>query len=77
MHLLNVIYIYGCTYQERLDELHRLWALLLARLADKGTKLQQALKLVQFMRECREVMFWINDKVKICKLLKIIVQFLM
>ncbi|XP_059141379.1 spectrin alpha chain-like isoform X3 [Physella acuta] len=48
--------------QDRLDELHRLWALLLARLADKGTKLQQALKLVQFMRECREVMFWINDK---------------
>ncbi|BFZ06026.1 hypothetical protein BsWGS_09066 [Bradybaena similaris] len=48
--------------QDRLDELHRLWALLLTRLAEKGTKLQQALKLVQFMRECREVMFWINDK---------------
>ncbi|CAG5135132.1 unnamed protein product, partial [Candidula unifasciata] len=48
--------------QDRLDELHRLWALLLARLAEKGTKLQQALRLVQFMRECREVMFWINDK---------------
>ncbi|KAH9498947.1 hypothetical protein Btru_004017 [Bulinus truncatus] len=48
--------------RERLDELHRLWALLLSKLADKGTKLQQALKLVQFMRECREVMFWINDK---------------
>lgn len=48
--------------RERLEELHRLWALLLARLAEKGTKLQQALRLVQFMRECREVMFWINDK---------------
>lgn len=48
--------------QQRLDELHRLWALLLSRLQEKGVKLQQALKLVQFMRECREVMFWINDK---------------
>jgi len=50
------------TIKERLEELHRLWALLLSKLSDKGTKLQQALKLVQFMRECREVMFWINDK---------------
>ncbi|PVD22109.1 hypothetical protein C0Q70_17913 [Pomacea canaliculata] len=48
--------------QERLDELHRLWELLLSKLAEKGTKLQQALRLVQFMRECREVMFWIADK---------------
>ncbi|RUS85999.1 hypothetical protein EGW08_006269 [Elysia chlorotica] len=48
--------------RDRLEELHRLWALLLSRLAEKGTKLQQALRLVQFMRECREVMFWINDK---------------
>ncbi|KAH3689596.1 hypothetical protein DPMN_194383 [Dreissena polymorpha] len=48
--------------QERLDELHRLWELLLSKLKDKGLKLQQALKLVQFMRECNEVMFWIHDK---------------
>ncbi|KAL3872184.1 hypothetical protein ACJMK2_040130 [Sinanodonta woodiana] len=46
----------------RLDELHRLWELLLSKLAEKGTKLQQALKLVQFQRECNEVMFWIHDK---------------
>lgn len=46
----------------RLDELHRLWELLLSKLAEKGTKLQQALKLVQFVRECNEVMFWIHDK---------------
>uniref|UniRef100_A0A1W7R9J9 Spectrin alpha chain n=1 Tax=Hadrurus spadix TaxID=141984 RepID=A0A1W7R9J9_9SCOR len=48
--------------KQRLDELHRLWKLLLSRLADKGLKLQQALVLVQFLRQCDEVMFWINDK---------------
>jgi len=48
--------------QKRLEELHRLWELLLSRLADKGLKLQQALVLVQFLRQCDEVMFWINDK---------------
>ncbi|XP_060596253.1 spectrin alpha chain, non-erythrocytic 1-like isoform X2 [Ruditapes philippinarum] len=48
--------------KERLDELHRLWELLLSKLKEKGTKLQQALKLVQFMRECNEVMFWIHDR---------------
>ncbi|KAJ8300491.1 hypothetical protein KUTeg_022010 [Tegillarca granosa] len=46
----------------RLDELHRLWELLLSKLQEKGTKLKQALRLVQFMREYDEVMFWINDK---------------
>lgn len=50
------------TIQRRLDELHRLWELLLSRLADKGLKLQQALVLVQFLRHCDEVMFWIQDK---------------
>ena len=48
--------------RKRLEELHRLWELLLSRLADKGLKLQQALVLVQFLRHCDEVMFWINDK---------------
>lgn len=50
------------TIQRRLDELHRLWELLLSRLAEKGMKLQQALVLVQFLRHCEEVMFWIKDK---------------
>ncbi|XP_055377124.1 spectrin alpha chain isoform X3 [Condylostylus longicornis] len=50
------------TIQRRLDELHRLWELLLRRLAEKGQKLQQALVLVQFLRHCEEVMFWIKDK---------------
>ncbi|XP_012266103.2 spectrin alpha chain isoform X2 [Athalia rosae] len=48
--------------RKRLEELHRLWELLLFRLADKGLKLQQALVLVQFLRHCDEVMFWIHDK---------------
>ncbi|KAK9511531.1 hypothetical protein O3M35_000170 [Rhynocoris fuscipes] len=48
--------------QHRLDELHKLWELLLSRLAEKGMKLQQALVLVQFLRQCDEVMFWIKDK---------------
>ncbi|XP_051167041.1 spectrin alpha chain [Leptopilina boulardi] len=47
---------------KRCEELHRLWELLLSRLADKGLKLQQALVLVQFLRHCEEVMFWIKDK---------------
>lgn len=51
------------TIRKRLDELHRLWELLLSRLAEKGMKLQQALVLVQFLRHCSEVMFWIHDKV--------------
>jgi spectrin alpha len=50
------------TIRERLEELHRLWNLLLARLAEKGQKLQQALKLIHFIRICDEVMFWIRDK---------------
>ena len=48
--------------QIRLEELHRLWELLLSKLAEKGLKLQQALQLVQFVRECDEVMCWISDK---------------
>ena len=42
--------------------MHALWELLLSRLAEKGMKLNQALVLVQFFRQCDEVMFWINDK---------------
>ncbi|KAK9736583.1 Variant SH3 domain [Popillia japonica] len=34
----------------------------LSKLAEKGMKLQQALVLVQFLRQCDEVMFWITDK---------------
>merc|ERR1711863_214140 len=40
----------------------RLWELLLSKLAEKGMRLQQALVLVQFLRQSDEVLFWINDK---------------
>lgn len=39
-----------------------MWEQLLSKLAEKGMKLQQALVLVQFLRHCDDVMFWINDK---------------
>ncbi|XP_017774793.1 PREDICTED: spectrin alpha chain isoform X2 [Nicrophorus vespilloides] len=50
------------TIRKRLEELHRLWEQLLSKLAEKGMKLQQALVLVQYIRQCDEVMFWIKDK---------------
>uniref|UniRef100_A0A8D2LV28 Spectrin alpha chain, non-erythrocytic 1 n=1 Tax=Varanus komodoensis TaxID=61221 RepID=A0A8D2LV28_VARKO len=46
----------------RLQELHRLWELLLEKMREKGVKLLQAQKLVQYLRECDDVMDWINDK---------------
>ncbi|XP_022101019.1 spectrin alpha chain, non-erythrocytic 1-like isoform X4 [Acanthaster planci] len=48
--------------EARLIELHRLWDLLLSKLREKGIKLLQAQKLVHFLREWEEVMFWIRDK---------------
>ncbi|XP_055707829.1 spectrin alpha chain isoform X3 [Phlebotomus papatasi] len=60
--MINQQHFASETIQRRLDELHRLWELLLSRLAEKGMKLQQALVLVQFLRHCEEVMFWIKDK---------------
>ncbi|XP_066466623.1 spectrin alpha chain, non-erythrocytic 1 isoform X2 [Tiliqua scincoides] len=50
------------TIRTRLQELHRLWELLLEKMREKGVKLQQAQKLVQYLRECEDVMDWINDK---------------
>lgn len=44
-------------------ELHRQWELLLEKMREKGIKLLQAQKLVQYLRECEDVMDWINDKV--------------
>lgn len=61
------------------EQLHKDWDLLLSKLAEKGVKLQQALVLVQFLRQCDEVMFWINDKVntKLFKLLLMIILYLL
>lgn len=62
MEMINQSHFASETIRRRLEELHRLWELLLSKLAEKGMKLQQALVLVQFIRHCDEVMFWINDK---------------
>ena len=48
--------------QERLDEIHRLWEELKSRLQAKSLRLQQTLRLVKFIRDCDEFLFWINDK---------------
>lgn len=48
--------------RRRLDELHRLWQMLLGKLEEKGIRLQEALKLVHFLRQYDEVMFWIKDR---------------
>uniref|UniRef100_A0A8C0ZZE7 SH3 domain-containing protein n=1 Tax=Castor canadensis TaxID=51338 RepID=A0A8C0ZZE7_CASCN len=42
--------------------LHRQWELLLEKMREKGIKLLQAQKLVQYLRECEDVMDWISDK---------------
>ncbi|CAO2597867.1 Spectrin alpha chain, non-erythrocytic 1 [Lemmus lemmus] len=45
---------YGCCVDE--------WELLLEKMREKGIKLLQAQKLVQYLQECEDVMDWINDK---------------
>uniref|UniRef100_A0A8C3VCG0 Spectrin alpha chain, non-erythrocytic 1 n=1 Tax=Catharus ustulatus TaxID=91951 RepID=A0A8C3VCG0_CATUS len=50
------------TIRTRLQELHRLWELLMEKMREKGVKLLQAQKLVQYLRECEDVLDWINDK---------------
>lgn len=50
-------------FQARLDEIHRLWNLLLKRLKEKSARLQLARKLEQFFRDCDEFIFWMRDKV--------------
>ncbi|UYV70522.1 SPTAN1 [Cordylochernes scorpioides] len=62
MELINQEHFASDVIKRRLEEIHRLWEQLLAKLAEKGAKLQQALVLVQFLRECDEVIFWIKDK---------------
>uniref|UniRef100_A0A0K0ELE0 SH3 domain-containing protein n=1 Tax=Strongyloides stercoralis TaxID=6248 RepID=A0A0K0ELE0_STRER len=50
------------TIRKRLQELHALWDKLFFKLNEKGVKLQQALKLLQYNRQCDEVLYWIKDK---------------
>ncbi|KAJ8388746.1 hypothetical protein AAFF_G00129790 [Aldrovandia affinis] len=48
--------------RNRLEELHRLWDLLLQKTREKGVRLLQAQKLVQYLRECEDALDWISDK---------------
>ncbi|MFT7796792.1 spectrin alpha chain, non-erythrocytic 1 isoform X4 [Arapaima gigas] len=50
------------TIRTRLEELHRLWEQLLQKTREKGIRLLQAQKLVQYLRECEEALDWISDK---------------
>ncbi|XP_056301760.1 spectrin alpha chain, non-erythrocytic 1 isoform X10 [Danio aesculapii] len=50
------------TIRTRLEELHRLWDLLLQKTKEKGIRLLQAQKLVQYLRECEDALDWISDK---------------
>ena len=43
MEMINQDHFQKVAIKERLDELHRLWELLLSKLAEKGMRLQQAL----------------------------------
>ncbi|KAL3092945.1 hypothetical protein niasHS_004972 [Heterodera schachtii] len=52
------------TIHKRLDRLHELWDRLFAMLENKGIKLQQTLKLLQFVRKCDEMLYWIKDKIQ-------------
>lgn len=56
--------VFPPVHQTRLEELHRLWDLLLQRTKEKGMRLLQAQKLVQYLRECEDAMDWITDKVR-------------
>lgn len=60
--MINQGHFQKVAIKERLDELHRLWELLLSKLSEKGMRLQQALILVQYLRQCDELLFWMNDK---------------
>jgi len=62
IEMINQEHFQRVSIKQRLDELHRLWELLLSKLAEKGMRLQQALVLVQYLRQVDEVMFWISDK---------------
>ena len=48
--MINQGHFQQSSIRARLEELHKLWELLLKKLSEKGLKLQQALVLVQFFR---------------------------
>lgn len=65
LRMLRFFLIFSlCVSQSRLEELHRLWDLLLQKTKEKGVRLLQAQKLVQYLRECEDALDWITDKVR-------------
>lgn len=46
-----------------LEELRRLWDLLIELTQEKGAFLLQALRLQQYLQECADILEWIGDKV--------------
>uniref|UniRef100_A0A3B4VBC9 Spectrin alpha chain, non-erythrocytic 1 n=1 Tax=Seriola dumerili TaxID=41447 RepID=A0A3B4VBC9_SERDU len=61
-HMMSEGHFSSETIRTRLEELHRLWELLLQRTKEKGMRLLQAQKLVQYLRECEDALDWISDK---------------
>uniref|UniRef100_A0A8C0VTJ9 Spectrin alpha chain, non-erythrocytic 1 n=1 Tax=Cyanistes caeruleus TaxID=156563 RepID=A0A8C0VTJ9_CYACU len=60
--MINESHFASETIRVSFEELHRLWELLMEKMREKGVKLLQAQKLVQYLRECEDVLDWINDK---------------
>ena len=60
--LINDGHYASTTIRARLDEIHRLWEQLKSHLNSKTLRLQQTLRLVRFLRESDEFLFWIYDK---------------
>uniref|UniRef100_A0A4W4H2V2 Spectrin alpha chain, non-erythrocytic 1 n=1 Tax=Electrophorus electricus TaxID=8005 RepID=A0A4W4H2V2_ELEEL len=58
----NLMITEGHFASETIRELHRLWDLLLQKTKEKGIRLLQAQKLVQYLRECEDALDWISDK---------------
>uniref|UniRef100_A0A4W5NL36 Spectrin alpha, non-erythrocytic 1 n=1 Tax=Hucho hucho TaxID=62062 RepID=A0A4W5NL36_9TELE len=58
----NLMISEGHFASETIRELHRLWDLLLQKTKEKGVRLLQAQKLVQYLRECEDALDWISDK---------------
>lgn len=60
--MINNQHFASVSIKQKLDELHRLWELLLLKINAKGLKLNEALILLQFTRRCDEALFWISDR---------------
>lgn len=60
--MINERHFASTEIRVRLEELQRLWQLLLMKSADKGLQLRQALVFVQWSRQFGDIMSWIAEK---------------